>query len=200
VARRLPAQLALGVRSDRAETDAKEESARGRPDGDAADFRQRVSGITSISQGAKFAPNAGDPHDALYHFILAINAKSADVYLGRKLLSTMSHGVTLGCSVHRSPSIATTIRCGRNWPSFRRETPESLPRLHRPPADRGSGGSVNVFRLTAFLVARKGFHRADLRREWSFWESMKYKNQPTWKVRQRRRAKGQIKEVEKVAL
>ena len=45
VARRLPAQLALGVRSDRAAADAATEPAGGRPDRDAADLRHRVSGV-----------------------------------------------------------------------------------------------------------------------------------------------------------
>ena len=59
-------------------------------------FGSEYREFLSISQGAKFAPNAGDPHNALYHFIVAINTKSPPFTSAENFISTMSHGITLG--------------------------------------------------------------------------------------------------------
>ena len=163
-------------------------------------FGSEYREFTSISQGAKFAPNAGDPHDALYHFILAINAKSPMFTSAENFLSTMSHGVTLGWL---GSSVAIYSDDDPVWEELAKLPPEKLQKAfpdyigRLPIAVRAEVS--NGFRLTAFLVAARAFIE-QTSPGMVLWESMKYKDQPYVKVTPTERAKGQIKEVEKVAL
>jgi hypothetical protein len=52
--------------------------------------------LAAISQGGKFAPDAGDPHGALVHFILALDPKSPMFQTYGNLLASMIHGASLG--------------------------------------------------------------------------------------------------------
>ncbi len=52
--------------------------------------------LAAISQGGKFAPNAGDPHGARVHFILALDPKSPMFQNYGNLLASMIHGASLG--------------------------------------------------------------------------------------------------------
>jgi hypothetical protein len=52
--------------------------------------------MAAISQGGKFAPDAGDPHGALVHFILALDPKSPIFQNYGNLLASMIHGASLG--------------------------------------------------------------------------------------------------------
>ncbi len=50
----------------------------------------------SISTGGKYGPTAGDPHDALAQFMLAINRDSHWIRQGETFASTMGQAVSLG--------------------------------------------------------------------------------------------------------
>jgi hypothetical protein len=52
--------------------------------------------LAAISQGGKFTPDAGDPHGARLHFILALDPKSPIFQTYGNLLTSMVHGASLG--------------------------------------------------------------------------------------------------------
>ena len=52
--------------------------------------------FVTIAQGGKFAPDAGDPHGARVHFILALDPKSPMFQTYGNLLTSMVHGASLG--------------------------------------------------------------------------------------------------------
>ena len=52
--------------------------------------------LAAISQGGKFAPDAGDPHGARAHFILALDPKSPIFQTYGNMLTSMVHGASLG--------------------------------------------------------------------------------------------------------
>ena len=51
--------------------------------------------MAAISRGGKFAPDAGDPHGAMVHFILALDPKSPMFQSYGNILTSMIHGATL---------------------------------------------------------------------------------------------------------
>ena len=94
----------------------------------------------------------------------------------------------------------TTIRFGRNWPRFparnlEKSFPDYIGRL--PIAVRVEVS--NGFRLTAFLASLRAYIE-QTSPGMVRWESLKYKDQPYVKVTPTERAKGQHKELEKVAI
>ncbi len=161
-----------------------------------SDYRE----FTSLTQGAKFAPNAGDPHDALWHFILAVNPKSPTFTSAENFISTISHGVTLGWL---GSSVAVYADDDPVWKELAKLPPEKLEKAfpdyvgRLPIAVRADVS--NGLRLAAFLVAARAFVEQTAP-GMVLWESMKYKDQPYVKITPTEQAKGQIKEVEKVAI
>ena len=160
------------------------------------EYRQFVS----ISQGAQFAPDAGDPHDALVHFILAINAKGPQFRQAENFLSTMSKGVTLGWL---GSSVAVYVDDDPVWQELAkvpsRELESSLSSYigRLPIAVRAEVS--NGLRLTAFLASLRAFVEQTAP-GMTQWESLTYKDQPYVKISPTERAKGQTKELENVAI
>ncbi len=154
----------------------------------------------SVSQGAQCAPDAGDPHDALLHFILAINPKSPMFAQADNFLSTMSKGVTLGWL---GSSVAIYADDDPVWQELakipREKLQESMPsQFGRLPIAVRAEVS-NGFRLTAFLASLRAFIEQTTPGMVG-WESQVYKDQPYVKVSPTERAKGQHKELENVAI
>jgi hypothetical protein len=160
------------------------------------DYREFVS----LSEGAKIAAEAGDPHDALLHFILAIDVKSPVFTRTENFISAMSQGVTLGWL---GSSVAVYIDDDPFWgelakiprDKLERSFPEHLGRL--PIALRAEVSSG--LRLTAFLASARAFLEQTAP-GMTAWESLKYIDQPYVKIVPTERAKGQHKEIEKLAV
>jgi hypothetical protein len=156
--------------------------------------------LAAISEGAKIAPDAGDPHDALVHFILAINTKSSMFGMANNIIATASHGVTLGWL---GSSVAVFVDDDPVWaelakvPSdkLQKTFPEYIGRL--PIAIRAEVS--NGLRLTAFLAATRAYIE-QTSPGMTVWESLTYKDQPYVKVVPTERAKGQTKELENIAV
>jgi hypothetical protein len=163
-------------------------------------FGSEYRDLVAISDGAKIAPDAGDPHDALIHFILAINTKSPMFARANSFVSMMSQGVTLGWL---GSSLAVYVDDDPIWaelakiPSdkLRKSFPEYVARL--PIAVRADVS--NGLRLTAFLASLRAFIE-QTSPGMTAWESLKYKDQPYVKIVPTERAKGQHKEIEKLAV
>jgi hypothetical protein len=154
----------------------------------------------SISREGKFAADAGDPHDALIHFILAINPKSPMFGQAENFLSTMSQGVSLGWL---GSSVAFYADDDPVWQEvakipldkLERSLGEQIPRL--PLAVRFEVS--NGFRLAAFLAGARAFIEQTAPGMVG-WESLSYKDQPYVKISPTERAKGQQKELENVTI
>lgn len=157
----------------------------------------------AISEGAHFAPNAGDPHDALVHFILAINTKSPMFNRADNFLGTMSKGATLGWL---GSSVAVFAEADPVWEELAKlaaknpnEAERSLFRyIGRLPI--GIRAEVSDgFRLTAFLAALRAFVEQTAPGMIQ-WESLTYKDQPYVKVSPTDRAKGQHAELQSIVI
>ena len=116
-------------------------------------------------------------------------------------ISTMSHGVTLGWL---GSSVAVyadddPVWAGTGQASERKTSRRAFPTIigRLPIAVRAEVS--NGLRLTAFLAPRRAFIE-QTSPGMVLWESLKYKDQPYVKVTPTERAKGQVKEVEKVAI
>jgi hypothetical protein len=157
--------------------------------------------FASLSSGAKFAPDAGDPHDALLHFILSINTKGPQFHQAENMISTMSSGVTLGWV---GSSIAVYADDDPVWQEFSKIASEKntetflLDNVHRLPIAIQVEVS-NGFRLAAFLAATRAWIEQSAPGMVA-WESLKYKDQPYVKITPTERAKGQNKAMEKIAV
>ena len=157
--------------------------------------------FASISSGAKFVSDAGDPHGALLHFILAINTKGPQFRQAENLISTMSNGVTLGWV---GSSIAVYLDDDPIWQELAKIASDKnaetfLPEnFHRLPIAIQVEVS-NGFRLAAFLAAARTWIEQSAPGMVA-WESLKYKDQPYVKITPTERAKGQQKKMEKVAV
>jgi hypothetical protein len=163
-------------------------------------FGSEYREFVSLTQGVKFAPDAGDPHGALWHVILAINPKSPTFTSAENFLSIISHGVTLGWL---GSSVAAYNDDDPVWEELAKLPPEKLQKnfadyIGRLPIAVRADVS-NGLRLTAFLVAARAYIE-QTSPGMVLWESKTYRDQPFVKITPTERAKGQIKEMEKAAL
>ena len=160
------------------------------------DYREFVS----VSRGATLAPDAGDRHDALGHFALALNPQSPTFRQAENFASHMSQGVTLGW-------------IGRSMAVYADSDPFWLD-LAKVPEDKVTEfmekeiGRVPVavrvevasgLKLTLFLASLRAFidqTAPDMTR----WESLTYKDQPYVKISPTERGKGMNKSLEKLAI
>ncbi len=157
--------------------------------------------FASISAGAAFAPDAGDPHDALLHFILAINAKSNQFRQAENLMATMSQGVTLGWI---GSSVAVYVEDDPIWEELAKRSEQGVresdwfQNLHRMPIAVQIDVS-NGFRLAGFLAAARAWIEQSAPGMVA-WETLKYKDQPYVKITPTERAKGREREMENAVL
>jgi hypothetical protein len=154
----------------------------------------------SLSREGKFAADAGDPHDALIHLILAINPKSPMFGQAENFLSTMSKGVTLGWM---GSSVAVYADDDPVWQEVAKIPREKLEQTFAEQISRlplaVRFDVSNGFRLAAFLAAARAFIE-QTSPGMVGWESLSYKDQPYVKITPTERAKGQQKELEHVAI
>jgi hypothetical protein len=163
----------------------------------ASEYRE----LTSLTAGGKFAPDAGDPHGALVHFILALNTKSPQFRQAESLVSTMSKGVTLGWM---GSSVAAYIDEDPVWQVLEKATAKKSPEstlvenIYRLPIAVQFDVS-NGFRLAAFLAAARTWIEQSSP-DMVAWESLKYKDQPYVKMTPTARAIGQHEEMKNIAV
>jgi hypothetical protein len=162
-------------------------------------FATEYREFQEISGGAKFAPDAGDRHDALFHLIVAVNTKSPMFQRTENFLSSMSHGVTLGWL---GPSVAIYADDDPVWREIAQLKTHNMQfledNLHRLPIAVRAEVS-NGFRLAAFLAAARAYIEQTAPGMVA-WESLTYKDQPYVKVTATDRAKGQMRETAKMAI
>lgn len=148
--------------------------------------------LVSVSRGAKFAPDAADPHDALGHFTLAINKDSEPMRQAANFARMMAQGVRVEPLAWLGSHVSVYVDEDPVWDELAKLKPDErdkfleknfwrLPVAFR--ADVSSG-----LRLTAFLTAFRAFVDQTAP-GMTAWESLSYKDQPYVKVTPTERAR-----------
>lgn len=135
------------------------------------DYRQFVA----ITRGVEFDGTAGDPHDALAHFIMSINTDSDTFRAGASLASVMAQGISLGWI---GESVAVYVDDDPFWQELAGlegdEQEDFLENnFHRLPI----GVRVEVtngLRLTAFLAGFRAFVQQSAP-DMTHWELLRYR-------------------------
>jgi hypothetical protein len=136
----------------------------------------QYSQISEISLGAKFDPEAGDPHKALAHFILALNHKSPIFRMGESFAANMGQTISLGWV---GSSVSVYADDDPFWKELAKVKEEKLndfmsKNLGRLPVAVRID-ATNPLKLAAFLATARTFIEQTgpgLTR----WESLKYKD------------------------
>ena len=98
--------------------------------------------MISLSNGASFAPDAGDPHDALLQVILAINKQSPLFRQAKSFIAGQRQGATVGWA---APSISSFVPDDDPiWQELAKVPPENS----RPARSNTSAGCRWRFVLT----------------------------------------------------
>jgi hypothetical protein len=145
-----------------------------------SEYRQMVE----VSQGAKFAPDAGDPHGAPMHFIMALNKQSQQFQQHENILSTIAQGASTGWI---GSSVAVYFDDDPFWAEMAKKAAESeagayflQSNIWRAPV--GIRFEVaDKLRLVAFLVGLRAFIEQTAPRM-TAWQSLTYRDQPYVKV------------------
>lgn len=156
--------------------------------------------FVGIAGDARIAPDAGDPHNALAHAVLAIDLKSPLVTTFTGYASAMAKGLTLSWL---GSSVAVYFDDDPFWqqladvPHDKRETFFDEQGFRMPVALRAE--VTSGLRLTAFLAAVRAFIEQTAP-GMTHWESLSHNDQPYVKISPTERAKGQYKETANAAL
>ena len=159
-----------------------------------SDYREMIS----LSDGASFAPDAGDPHDALLQVILAINKQSPLFRQAESFIAGQQQGATVGWL---GPSISLFVNDNPIWQELAKVPPEKLhAQLDRyigrlPVAVRFDVS--DGLRLTLFLAALRAYIEQTTPGMVA-WETLKYRDQPYVKISLTARGKGTHSPIEQI--
>ncbi len=159
--------------------------------------------IISVSQGGKFAPDAGDLHDALAQVNLAINRDSEMLKRQSNMARMMAGGLQIDPLGWLGDSVGLYVDDDPFWRDLAKVKPEDrsdffekqgwrIPLALR--ADVSSG-----LKLTAFLAAARGFIEQASPGMLN-WESLTYHDQPYVKITPTERAIGRAEELQNLAV
>ncbi len=165
-------------------------------------FGTEYRDLISISQGGKLAPDAGDRHDTLLHFALALDKKSRMFEQANNLAGLVVKGVSLGWI---GDSAAVYVEDDPFWSDLAKVKPDDIERFMFVENEIGrlpvalrvevSGG----LKLAMFLNALRAYIE-ETSPGLVRWESLKYKDQPYVKVSPTERGRRQFGPAEKLAL
>lgn len=121
-------------------------------------WRTEYRECINISRGGSFAPDAGDQHGALVHFILALDHKSPMFQSAGNFLNSMSKGATLGWV---GSSVSVYVDDDPFWAELAKQKRDDTGRLvernlHRLPIGVEVEASSG-FKLAAFLTAIRAY-------------------------------------------
>ena len=140
--------------------------------------------MVAVSEGAKFAPDAGDPHGALLHFIMAINKESPQFQRQENILSALLQNASLGWL---GSSVAVYFDNDPFWAEMAKKAADAkagtyfwLENIwHAPLGVRFE--VADKLRLATFLVSLRAFIEQTVPHTIA-WESLTYRDQPYVKV------------------
>ena len=134
--------------------------------------------FTAISLGGKFDPTAGDPHDALAQFILAINRESPMFKRGENFASMMGQAVSLGWIGHWA---TVYVDDDPFWKDLEKVRKTKLDKFLEKNVGRVPVAvridAANPLQLAVFLSSARAFIEQTAP-GLTHWESLKYKDQP----------------------
>ncbi len=146
--------------------------------------------FVSISRGAHFSPNAGDQHDALAHFILALNHQSPMFQTAGNFLAGAAKGATLGWV---GSSIAVYAEEDPFWADLAKQKESEVNRFFEKNIGRlPVGVQIEVssgFKLAAFLAGLRAYVDQTAP-GMTQWQSFTYRDEPYVRIRPSERAQG----------
>jgi hypothetical protein len=157
----------------------------------------------SISQGATIGVDAGDPHGALFHAILAINTKSEMLQRQGNFARMLAGGVQVDPIGWLGQSVSVYVDDGPFWDELAKAEPDARQTFmeeqgwRTPVAVRAEVSSG--LKLTAFLAAVRGFIEQAAPGMLN-WEALTYKDQPYVKITPTARAVGQTEVIRNLAV
>jgi hypothetical protein len=164
-----------------------------------SDYRTMIS----ISQGAQFAPDAGDLHDALLHVILAINTESEMVQRQSNFARMLAGGLLVDPIGWLGDSVSLFLDDDPLWQELAQVEPDERTEfLERegwriPVALRADVSSG--LKLTAFLAGLRAFLE-QASPGMLQWESLTYREQPYVKITPTERAVGSVEGLRNAAV
>ena len=159
--------------------------------------------LISVSQGATIAPDAGDPHGALVHAILAINTKSETLRRQSNFAQALTGGMQLDPLGWLGNSVSLYLDDGPFWDELAKVEADQREKFleeqgwRMPLAVRAEVSSG--LKLTGFLAALRGFIE-QVAPGMLNWESLTYHEQPYVKITPTERAIGQTEQIRNLAI
>jgi hypothetical protein len=156
--------------------------------------------IISISQGGRFGPSDGDPHEALAQLILAINRQSPMVGSAENLAAMVGQRISLGWI---GSSVSAYADDDPFWKELAAVKEDQVDKFMEKNAGRLPVAVridvSNPLRLAAFLTAARAFIE-QTSPGLTFWESRKYKDQPYVRITPAKGGRGVPQEMENLAI
>lgn len=160
----------------------------------------RYRQFISISQGASIPPGAGDRHDAMAHFMIALNHKSPMFQQADTVASGVSKGLSLGW-IGRTAEIYADA--DPFWKDLGNQKPDDMDRFMQQSLNRLPVAvrveSTSSLRLAAFLAGLRAFVEQTapgLTR----WETLTYRDHPYVKITATDRERGLPAELRNIAI
>ncbi|MBC8872417.1 MAG: hypothetical protein H8E44_23545 [Planctomycetes bacterium] len=188
-----PIGLRLGIRKDKLSADLTVMPLIG-----GSDYREMVD----VSRGAKIAADAGDPHDALAHVVMAINKDSETVKRFGNFAQTMT-SAKINPLGWLGNSVALYFDDDPLWREMAGVAYDERDRFFRENLGRFPVALVaeveSAFKLTAFLATFRAFIE-QTSPGMTQWESLTYKDEPYVKITPTERARSRTGEIENLAV
>jgi hypothetical protein len=159
--------------------------------------------FVNVSRGAKFAADAGDLHNALGQFIIAINKDSQRVRAGHNFMQMMTPGSQMEALGWLGNYVTVYVEDDPFWDELAKAKSDDLDTFMRKnigriplalQADVSSG-----LKLTGFLVAMRAFVNQTAP-NMTNWETLTYKDQPYVKITPTETARSQEEHLENLAV
>ena len=159
---------------------------------DASEYRQ----IIDISQGATISPGAGDPHNALLHWTMAINGKSDRMREYGSMAAGFMPQIKIEPFSWVGPTAGFYVDDDPIWQqAAKAEKPEEFFRDHMDQLPAALYvQSTNAMVLTAFLTGLHAFIDQSAP-GMTAWETQTYRDTPYVKIAPTERAKRETREV-----
>ena len=159
-------------------------------------FGSEYRASVEIARGAEIKPGAGDPHDALAHFVTAVNAKSEQL---RQWEGLAAGFVRVSLLDWLGESVAWYIDDDPLWRELavaksQQEASQFMERnFHRLPIALHCE-VTNSAKLVLFMAGVRAFLE-QVAPEMTVWETLKHHDQPYVKISLSERGRGQMREI-----
>jgi len=156
--------------------------------------------IISISQGGRFGPGDGDPHDALVHLIVALNHESPMVRSAENFAAMAGQAISLGWI---GPSASVYADDDPFWKDLAKVKEDEIEKFFEKNAGRLPVAArievSNPLKLAAFLTMARAFIE-QTSPGLTHWETLKYKEQPYVRITPVKGGRGVPQEMENLAI